>query len=149
MIQSLNAQSLTRVSLFCLHPMSMSVFFSTSVLAWPHLFLFFVSFWFLCFQSVTAAEGQTSACLMQSSTGAQAVEGDVWAAETTPTGPTVSAAEKTTTGALLRNPACPATAILMVLYTNKPPYCLDITCKAIHNPCKQNYPLFLFNDMRN
>lgn len=91
---------------------------------------------FLCFQSVTAAEGQTSACLMPSSTGARAVGGTVWAAETTPTGPTVSAAEKTTTGALLRSPACPATAILMVLYTHKPPYCLDITCKAFHNPCK-------------
>lgn len=88
------------------------------------------------FQSVTAAEGQTSACLTPSSTGARAVGGAVWAAATTPTGPTVSAAEKTTTGALLRSPAIPATAILMVLYPHKPAYCLEITCKAFYNPCK-------------
>lgn len=100
-------------------------------------------FFFLRLQSVTAAEGQTSACLTPSSTGARAVGGAVWAVETTLTGPTVSAAEKTTTETLLRSPACPATAILMVLYAHKPPYCLDITCKAFHNPCKYNYPVFI------
>lgn len=103
-----------------------------------HLTIFFFFFFFRCFQSVTAAEGQTSVCSTPTSTGVRAVGGAVWAAETTPTGPTVSAAEKTTTGALLRSPACPATAILMVLHTHTHtlPYCLDITCKALCNPCK-------------
>lgn len=97
---------------FCLHPLSMSVF----VFFPPHLFS--PDDFCLSFQSVTATESPTSVCLMLSSTEARAVGGAVWAAATTPTGPTVSAAEKTTTGALPRSPACPATAVLMVLYTS-------------------------------
>lgn len=76
----------------------------------PHL----ISIFFFFSQCVTAAGGQMSACLIWSSTGALAVEGDVWAAEITPTAPIVSAAGETTTGNLVRSLACPATAILMV-----------------------------------
>lgn len=84
---------------------------------WLHLiFLLFLFFFFLpVLQCATAAGGQRTACLTWSSTAAPAVGGAAWAAETTPTGPTVNTAEPTTTGNLPRSPAYRATAILMVI----------------------------------
>lgn len=79
--------------------------FSSPLLTWPLALLP---------QSATAAGDQTSACLTWSSTAAPAVGGAAWAAETAPTGPTASAAGRTTTGRLRSSRASPATATSMV-----------------------------------
>lgn len=70
----------------------------------------------VCFpsQGATAAGDLTSVCSTWSSTGALAVGDAVWTAETTPTGPIVSAAKKAITENSLRSPADPATVISMV-----------------------------------
>lgn len=95
----------------------------------PHLtccsLLLFVSH----LQSVTAMGGQAIACLTWSSTGALAVGGAVWAAETTLMGPTVSAAERTTTGNLQKSPASPAAATRMV-------HCRHKTLNCFYNNLK-------------
>lgn len=100
------------LSLFCLLlPLCPFLHMWLLNLNFPLLFFFFLP----VLQYATAAGGPKTACLTWSSTAAPAVGGAAWAAETTPTGPTVSTAEQTTTGNLPRSPAYPATAILMVI----------------------------------
>lgn len=101
---------------FCLGSFYLLSLFCLLLPLWLHMWLLHLIFRLLfLLQSATAAGGQKTACLTWSSTAAPAVGGAVWAAETTPTGPTVSTAEQTTTGNLPRSPAYPATAILMVI----------------------------------
>lgn len=105
------------VSLFTLLPRlptSSPVTAPLSLSGLSTLDLSLLRFLFSHLQSVTVVGDQTSACLTRSSTGALAVGGAVWAAETTLMGPIVSAAERITTGDLLKSPAYPATVISMV-----------------------------------
>lgn len=100
-------------------------------------------------QSVTAVGDQTSVCSTWSSTGALAVGGAVWAAETTLLDPIVSDAERTTTGDPPKSLACPATAISMVNSRYKTLNCFDNNLRIliiIHAKSFTHYFCFLWHE---
>lgn len=131
---------------FCIFPCGWSFLVLAALLSWP---LTSSLFFFLHHrphsQSVTAVGDQTNVCLTWNSTGALAVGGDVWAAETTPMGPTVSAAEMATTGNLQKIPAYPATAMSTVNCRHKNLSCFDNNWSPNYDPCQCHYLLLLFS----
>lgn len=143
MIQSPNAQSLSCIFPSCLHPLA------CVCLVFSHICSYLTtSFFFSPLFPVCNCSGKSDQCAFDAeqyrSTGSG---GRCLSCRDNTDGPHCERCRENHYRSSAEEPCLPCNCSLNGTFHLL--YCFDVTCKALRNPCKQNYPLFLFNDMRN